>query len=168
MFKSNFFNYRFIKIGSQSPTQHLYDLGKSNSTALSKGGVCVGAFLFKDGVMVDQKQDGTDSDQIIWSISRCSDKENYWRMKARQITKGKALKGEDVLISKNYEYDIVKKIANHLANIVNLSFHNKHNKFWENIKNSFNIDSWVENQFQSKNVIIQVDPLMGRSSNPLG
>jgi hypothetical protein len=161
MFKNNFFHYRWVETASISPFQKMYTLGRSNSTALSHGGICIGVFLMKEGRVLIDEEDSYGSDQIVWSISRCSSKDNYWREKARWITQGKAFEKSEVLISNNYDYDTVKKIANHLAEVVNIAFHQKRNGFFEQIKSTFSIDSWVENNFQSKNVTINVQPLNG-------
>lgn len=168
MFKSNYFHYRWVETGSISPFQKLYQLGRSNSTAQSKGGVCIGAFLLKDGRILDEKEDGKEATQIVWAISRCSDKENYWRAKARKIVKGKALKRDEVFISQNYDYESVKKIANKLAEVVNVEFSKNRLKFWQNIKNSFNIDAWVANGFEAKNVVVQVDPIIAGIGGTVG
>lgn len=164
MFKSNFFHFRQIQIGSQSPFHILYGLGQSNETALPTGGICVGAFLTKDGFLLPEnstKEQNLEADGIIWAISRASDKENYWKKKARQITRGKAVKNVDVLISRNHDYPIVKQIANELARRVDHEFrtHKHAEQFWNHIKNSFSIDAFVDSGMKTVDNIVSADPL---------
>lgn len=167
MFKLNYFHYRWIETGHVFGRTH-YNIGRSNPTALPKGGICIGAFLIKDGVILNENEDGKEATQIAWAVSRCSDKDNYWKSKARKIVKGKAFKRDEVLYSQNYDYETVKKIANKLADVVDMAFYNNRIKYWENIKNSFNIDSWVANEFKSVNVVVEVDPMVAGIGGTIG
>lgn len=147
----------------------MYELGKSNSTSLPRGGLTVGVFLkSKDGLIVDSILNNFEEDfSIVWAVVKCSNNENYNRKKARTIALERAVDNLHVLESKNYPWETVKKISEKLVERIQVlsakRFYNR-NGLWQELKNSFSIDSWVENGMQSKDTIIKVDPLVGGMS----
>lgn len=154
MNKSNYFHFRFVIdpeiIYHDKPC---YKLGHSNHTSLATGGVCVAAFLEKDGVLIDSLKEGETADRIVWSMSRTSKKDVYWKKKARNITYGKAIKGIDVLYSENWNYNEVRAIALELAHRVETEFnlHKSAGNIWQSIKNSFSIDAFVRSGLKTEN-----------------
>lgn len=171
MKKANIFHYRWIWNGRMHMMEKQYDLGRSNPSALSRGGLTVGVFLkTSDGLIVDSIENNPeDSFNLVWVVVKCSNKENYNRKKARMIALGRAMGDSFVLTSKNYDWETAKKVSEKLVEktqeiVAQNRFYHR-NDIWATLKNSFNIDSWVENGMESKNANISADVIVARTGN---
>lgn len=171
MKKSNTFHYRWVHTGNQTPMNPLYNLGRSNSSALSKGGMTIAAYLRnKETKELVQSIGELPEDQfeIVWAVVICSNKENYNRQEARTLTAKIASEDSNVLVSKNHSWERVKEISTKVVNetlIVMTKRHWKRGSIRETLKNSFNIDSYVESGMKSVDTVVNVDPLVAKSSN---
>ncbi len=172
MKKNNTFHYRWVFNGQMHMDKRIYELGRSGPTAYSKGGMTVGVFLkTSDGLLVKSIQDDSeDSFNLVWVVLKCSSEENYDRKKANKIALNRAIGGSNVLTSKNYDWETVKKISQKLVDVTvslsNNKFYNR-NGIWEALKNSFDIDSWIDNGMESKNVVIKAGPLITKTKTKI-
>lgn len=111
-----YFYYRYSKQTGK--------LGRSGEHSASKGGFCIVAMV---------RLDNDWSQKIHWGFSKCLEMDNFSRTIGRDlaIENSKFIK----LYSKNYDYPIIKEIANFLVeqNLKVIPF--------------VNIDNWVTHNF---------------------
>lgn len=174
MRKEQCFHFRWVQEYNKETdtvTNPEYRLDRSNKTAKSKGGMTICVFLAHDGVLVPSDSDG--ANELLWVVMRCSESENYDKKKARKMGQYKANATPDkrhtVLVSKNFDYDVVRKIALDLVHVTELIYRSgafKKNQIWEELKNRVNIDN-LGTMYSApvKDAVVQADILHSRSSS---
>jgi hypothetical protein len=189
MFRSNFFHFRwvenivedqnFVFKNHDGSLAKYYVLGKSNKTSLPKGGMTIATFLIKEDKFFNSiGKEPQENFNIVWSILRCSSKERYDKKKARMVCGEKAIAGAGVLISKNYDYEtvkkILKKISLKLAEVVETTHHALRaqgrfmtNQLMKAVKGSFNIDAYVEAGCKTVDNAVTVSPLQTNGGTSL-
>ena len=169
-----FFHYRWITDDKQTEKTagHKYPkyyLGQSNITALAKGGVTISVFLAHEGKIFSPETMESPT-QLFWVVNHVSKLQNYCKKRAREDARLKiSIDGiPTVIISKNYEYFEVKKIASWLANEVDklCKIIPQKNQLWKTLKTDpkYNIDKFIsenpaENKQKSIDAVVNAEPL---------
>lgn len=169
------FHYRWVRAdyvkGGTLPELKLsypkYVLGQSNMTAKSKGGIGIVVCLAENGNVV-LENDYVVANQLLWIVNPVSSQENYCKRKVRENAEFKlAIENRPtVMVSANYDYDIVKKIAIKLVNVAQEILSRpgfQKNKIWKTLKAEFDIDTYAATISQPVDVTIKAEPLQSKS-----